>query len=186
MIYPQLNEDIFRALFDEHYAALYRFCLQFVRNAGAAEEIVQELFVSLWERRYKIQIHTSYKSYLYKAVKNRSVDYLKSRFNQTSFENEPANVFISPDTGPQKKLEDKELLNLVQKAIESLPEKCYTVFSMSRFGELTNNEIASQLNISVKTVESHITIALKKIRSFLDAYGIALLAILLEVLKRKC
>lgn len=186
MAYPQLNEDIFRSLFDEYYTPLYRFCLQFVRNTEVAEDIVQEQFISLWERRYKIIIHTSFKSYLYKAVRNRSIDHLKGRFNQVSFEYESAPGLVIENINPHSNMENKELMDLIQKAIESLPEKCYTIFSMSRFGEFSNKEIAAHLNISVKTVENQITIALKKLRSFLEGYSMVLLVILFEVLKLKC
>jgi RNA polymerase sigma-70 factor (ECF subfamily) len=182
-IYSKLDKDCFERLFKELYTPLCRYCLQFLRRTDLAEEIVQEQFIVLWEKRNEINITTSYKAYLYKSVKNRSLDYLKSKFAKLTFESEEESIHIPFDTNPFEQAHQKELEKMIEKAIESLPQKCYAIFSMSRFGELSNKEIANQLNISEKTVENQITIAIKKVKEFLDKSMISILVILGSMFK---
>lgn len=165
-----LDDKTFEQLFNELYPALCRYSLQFVRRPGLAEEIVQEQFIALWEKRNEIIIHSSYSSYLYTSVKNRSIDYLRSKFAKLKFVAEDQSFTIQDQSTPQHSLEEDELTTQITLSINSLPEKCYTIFSMSRFGMLTNKAIANELNISEKTVENQITIAIKKIKFDLGKY----------------
>lgn len=165
-----INTHNFELIFRDLYPVLCRYCLQFVRKPEIAEEIVQEQFIYLWEKRKVIKITSSLKAYLYKSVKNKSLDYLKSKFANLDFNGENALLDFKENTDPVKEYEKKELENILEEALKILPEKCYTIFSMSRFGNLSNKEIAIQLKISVKTVENQITIALKKIKNFIEIY----------------
>ncbi len=165
-----INEHNFELIFKDLYPVLCRYCMQFIRKPEIAEEIVQELFLYLWEKRKVIKITSSLRSYLYKSVKNKSLDYLKSKFVKLDFNGENKLLDFKENTDPVKEYEKNELENLVEEALKILPEKCYTIFSMSRYGNFSNKEIAKQLNISVKTVENQITIALKKIKNFIEFY----------------
>jgi RNA polymerase sigma-70 factor, ECF subfamily len=166
----KLTPELFEQLFNDLYPALCRHSLQLVRISEIAEEIVQEQFVYLWERRDTIHVHTSYKAYLYAAVKNKSIDYLKSKFANLQFVSEELIYDLPTSSNPLQQLEENELESMVTKVLKSLPEKCYAIFSLSRYGGLTNKQIAENLNISEKTVENQITIALKKIKSQLEKY----------------
>lgn len=170
----KLDSNSFDKLFNELYPELCRFSIQFVCIPEIAEEIVQDQFVYIWERRHTIQIRDSYKSYLFKAVKNKSINYLKSRFAKTNFVKEELSYDLSEQTNPLKLIEDKEQTTLVTKALEYLPERCHVIFSMSRFGELSNKQIANELNISEKTVENQITIAIKKLKTLLGEFLVVL------------
>ena len=167
---PSLNEATFRQLFDKLYDGLCRYSIQFVRVPQIAEDIVQNLFIYLWEKRKEIDIHTSYSSYLHKAVKNRSIEYLRSKFARIDFVQTDASQFLPEYSNPQIKLEEEELETIIAKVVNDLPEKCYIIFSMSRFGDLTHKQIAEKLNISVKTVEAQLTKALKRIRVAVENY----------------
>lgn len=172
----KLDSGNFEVIFREYYAPLCRYCLQFVRRAEIAEEIVQEQFIILWEKKDAIDIHTSINSYLYKSVKNKSIDYLKSKYARIQFDEPNELTTFSDNPGPQEIVEEKETWKIIESAIKQLPEKCYAVFSLSRFGGLSNKEIAEELNISIKTVENQVTIAIKKIKEFLKTHGISLTA----------
>jgi RNA polymerase sigma-70 factor (family 1) len=180
-----LNGNTFEKLFHENYASLCRYCLQFVRQTEIAEEIVQDQFIYIWYNRHHATIHTSVQSYLYRAVRNKSIDYLRSRFARVKFEKDISENDPSPWENPFEKLETEELKQLISKAVRDLPEKCYTIFTLSRFGGMKNQEIAESLNISIKTVENQITIALRKIKAFLEKHWMLLLLLLSLIFKGK-
>jgi RNA polymerase sigma-70 factor, ECF subfamily len=171
----KLDNGNFELLFRENYTVLCRYCIQFVRVPEIAEEIVQDQFITLWEKREQIEIHTSVKAYLYKSVKNKSIDYLKSKYARLK-SGETAEMYnIADNNSPQSIIEGNEATRIIEMAIKQLPEKCYAVFSLSRFGGMSNKEIADELNISVKTVENQVTIALRKIKDFLRKHGISII-----------
>lgn len=180
----KLNEVGFKQLFDENYTSLCKYCIRLVRHPEIAEEIVQDQFIYIWNNQDVINIHTSYQAYLYKAVRNKSIDYLRSRFATIDFNNDIEEVDNTKWDDPTLKMEEGELKQLIGQALINLPEKCHTVFTLSRFGEMKNNEIAETLNISVKTVENQITIALRKLRSFLEKHWLTLAAIILMITKK--
>jgi RNA polymerase sigma-70 factor (ECF subfamily) len=135
-----------------------------------AEEMVQGTFLTLWEKRETIDIHTSVKSYLYQAVHNNSLNLLKHyQVRQAHSEHIKYHTDPGTDFNTQKVLGD-ELEQEIDAAIGSLPAQCQTVFRLSRFENLTYAEIAEQLNISVKTVENHMGKALKILRERLKDY----------------
>lgn len=165
-----LDEKLFEKLFFEFYTPLCRYCLKFVGIPETSEEIVQEVFTYLWEKRDFIDIRFSYKSYLYTSVKNKSLDYLKSKYAKLSFSNENTLKNQPTSINPSIIAEEKELNCILIQAIDSLPLRCNTIFRLSRFSGLSNKEIAEELKISVKTVENQMTTALKKIKAYLEKF----------------
>lgn len=158
----------FNTLFRKYYTVLCRFIMTYTHDFSSAEEIIQELFVALWEGRKKIKIATSVKTYLYIAAKNRTLNYLKTdkaryylQDDFTIFELETKN----PDDDDDNM---KQFIPLLEKAIKKLPKKCSVIFQLHRFEGLTYDEIAQYLDISKKTVENQISIALKKLREELS------------------
>ncbi len=161
---PFKDKD-FDSVFETLYEPLCKFCLKFVHQKDIAEDIVQEQFVYLWENRKRLYNQGSIKSYLYTSVRNKSISFLKSNYYKNKAE--PLEVVSDINTNyfqpPDNWLESKELEKIIKNAINELPEKCRMVFTLKRFGELSNKEIADKLKISVKTVENQMTIALKRI-----------------------
>ena len=167
----KIYKENFELLFKEQYTNLCRYSLSFVHDPEYAREIVQEVFISLWEKRHETNILTSVRSYLYRAVKNKSIDYLRSSKAKQKFEQETL-LNKLPDTGnPAELTEYSELEKMIEKALKKLPAKCYTIFSMSRFDNLTNKQIAERLKLSVKTVEAQMTIALRKLKNSMEKFG---------------
>jgi len=157
----------FRHLFESYFTPLCRFMHLYVRDTNVVEELAMDIFTYVWENRQTFQIQLSFKAYLFQAARNKCLNTLRKKkrtvsLEDTSLDFEETNVMS---------LETDELYQLIQEAVLALPDKCKEVFEMSRTDNLTNQEIASKLNISVKTVEAQITKALKRIKAFLgDSY----------------
>jgi RNA polymerase sigma-70 factor, ECF subfamily len=168
---PCADKD-FSHLFDELYTPLCQFCMRLVNDKDVTEDIVQEQFIYLWENRQRLATISSIKAYLFKAVKNKSLNYLKKQFSKKGIIQLNDSVEVPQDrTQPSASdlLESKELENLLEKALNSLPLRCHTIFNMKRFAEMNNKEVAESLNISIKTVEAQMTIAIKKLSAYLSA-----------------
>jgi RNA polymerase sigma-70 factor (family 1) len=169
----------FEMLFKTYYQPLCRYATSYLKDADGAEEIVQAAFIGLWEKRKSITIETSLKSYLYRAIRNSCLNELKhEQVKQKYFANESlkgeAQSAPADHLAIHEELEDK-----IRAAIQTLPEQCRLIFTMSRFEELKYQEIADQLNLSVKTVENQMGKALKIMRVQLKEY-LPLLAILMS------
>ena len=163
------SDEYFNLLFNELYIPLCRYCMKFVNDSDVAEDIVQEQFIYIWEHRAKLKHTSSIKAYLAKAVKNRSLNYLRDQFSRkTDQQLEVVAKFDAKYELPSEILEIKELEAILEKGIESLPIKCRIIFSMKRFAGMTNREISENLQISIKTVETQMTIALKKLSTFVS------------------
>ncbi|MEN8119285.1 MAG: RNA polymerase sigma-70 factor [Bacteroidota bacterium] len=152
------KETAFDEIFRKYYRRLVYFSMNVVKNKDSAEEVVQDLFVTLWEKKDRLQLKVSLKAYLYRAVYNNSVQYYKKQ--QRFVHND---VVLSDELADDYKdiLEQSEMEERIYQTIEQLPDKCKEIFKLKRFDELKNREIAEQLQISIKTVETQMTRALK-------------------------
>lgn len=161
------DSKVFERIFKLHYTSLTLFANRFLNDLSLSEEIVSETFTFLWEKRSDIRVTSSVKAYLYKMVQNRSLNYIKHK----KIENEYVSYLIRNNLltaytyGGGGECDERELEDQIYKAIENLPDKCKRIFKMSRFDHLKNKEIAVKLNLSPKTVERQITIALEKLRN---------------------
>lgn len=160
------DELAFRTLFDRHYKSLCYTAYKVFSDEHQAKDIAQEVFLNLWRRRAAINIHTSVAAFLRRAVVNKSIDHVRAKkidFEDCTIPDKASNI-------EQQQLELKELKSLIHHTVNQLPERCRLIFSLSRFEELSHKEIASQLNISEKTVENQITKALKLLRKVVASY----------------
>lgn len=152
----------FRLLFERYYSPLCNFANSRLQDDFIAEDVVQELFTKIWEERARIRFTGSIKSYLYTAVKNRSLNRLNSemirRKHTDDFRHNQNELISDVD------LELEEFRNYLFECIEKLPPRCKTVFEKSRFEDLKQDEIASVMKISVKTVKAQIGKALRLVR----------------------
>lgn len=164
------DERAFEQMFKGHYQNLCSFANSFLDDMDEAEEIVQQVFYSLWTKRESIEVNSTLKSYLFKAVHNSSLNKIKQGKVRQLYADDyksHANVTTHSTTDV---LQGKELEAIINNAIAELPEQCGVVFKMSRFGNLKYAEIADELNISVKTVENHMGKALRLMRDKLKDY----------------
>lgn len=164
------NLKLFNQLFTDYYVNLCRFAYTFVKDTGISEEIVQELFVSLWEQHSKLKINTSIRSFLYTSVKNRSLNYIRNEKTRVHHEDEYSKEQTSKVTQIIDFCEREELSHLINQSVHELPDQCRIIFEMSRKNNLTYIEIARKLSISSKTVENQMGIALIKLRNKILPY----------------
>lgn len=172
----QLSEASFEGLFNSYYEALTHYAFTFMKNNDEAEDIVQQVYINLWENRMKLEIHTSARSFLYKAVHNTCLNRIKHLKIKSSHHQELA--YVQPNDTYQVDNDHKELINRMHAALANLPEQCRKIFEMSRFEQLKYQEIANQLNLSVKTIENQMGKALKIMRTELKDYLPIILLIL--------
>lgn len=166
----QGNESAFEMIFRTYYQPLCRYAYSFLQDKEEAEEVVQSAFITIWEKRTTLSIETSFKSYLYRMVRNTCLNVIKhEKVKQQHVAHEMA---VSERTyeAVTHKVHAAELEFKISEAMKTLPEQCRLVFQLSRFEELKYQEIAEQLNISVKTVENHMGKALKLMRVQLKDY----------------
>jgi len=175
------DERAVEALFKSLYQRLCNYANTILNDIYESEEVVQQVFVQLWEKRETMEITTSVQSYLFRAVRNTSLNKIKHEKVRRIYAEEVTAMAQQSEPATVTSFHN-ELQNQIHVAIESLPEQCRLVFKLSRFEELKYAEIAEQLGISVKTVENHMGKALKLMREQLKDYLAAwLLFILLYI-----
>lgn len=178
------NEAAFEKVFKMYFKNLHAFAYTFMKNDDIAEEIVQNVFFRIWEKRDQLQIDDSLKAYLYRAVHNESLNHLKHLKVKSSFQLQYSDHMESSNSDVSNEMIASELENNIQKAINELPQQCRTIFQMSRYEQLKYHQIADHLNISIKTVENQMGKALKVLRSKLVEY-LPFLLLLLYLIRRQ-
>lgn len=179
------DENAFKLLYDTYWEQLFVSAYNILKNREACEDILQEIFIRFWTNRESIQIKTSLKGYLHASVVYRVYDYFKK--NKNVFHEEFLDAFDTRTqiTNPESQLIYTELCAQIDFAVQSVPKRSRIVYKLSREKQLSHKEIAEKLNISTKTVEAHITKALKIIRSSLghvNGFELLLLLGMIEVM----
>ncbi|NOS90506.1 MAG: RNA polymerase sigma-70 factor [Cyclobacteriaceae bacterium] len=171
----QGNELAFEKIFKIYYKPLCHYAYSFLNDGAEAEEVVQNTFVKIWERRSNIQVQTSVKAYLYSMVRNSCLNVIKHEKVKKEFAKD--HQYVSETSRPvvEEKMISNDLESKIYEAMRALPEQCRLVFQLSRFEELKYQEIAEQLEISVKTVENQMGKALKTMRLHLKEYLVLVL-----------
>jgi RNA polymerase sigma-70 factor (ECF subfamily) len=158
-------EEQFEQVFRAHFKSLHSYACTIVRDEASAEEIVQGIFVKLWEKRKEITISESISTYLYRSVHNESLNHLKHLKVRAVYQSHTMRQHKIPETDKAaEKVTLNELERKLEKALRDLPEQCRTIFQLSRFEDLKYKEIADKLGLSIKTVENQMGKALKLLR----------------------
>ena len=164
------NERIFEEIFRKYYQSLCNYANSILKEMDEAEEVVQNLFLSIWEKRNDLEINISLKSYLYRAVHNHCLNRIKHLKVREEYQQYAVNFYDASYESVSQTVMKNELETKIEEAIRKLPEQCRLIFRMSRFEELKYHEIAEQLELSPKTVENQIGKALKILRVELAEY----------------
>jgi RNA polymerase sigma-70 factor (family 1) len=158
------DQQAYRELYTSLYSYLFGFAKTIVQSRESAEEVVSDVFIKLWERRKELEKIENLKVYLYVATRNIAFNYLdKQKRNSTNSIDDVEAEFTSIDFDPEQMLITADMLALIQKAIDQLPPKCKIIFKLAKEDGLKYREVAEVLNISIKTVENQLAIALYKI-----------------------
>lgn len=161
--------DAFEELYYRHWKNLYAFAYKRVRSKEIAEEIVQDFLTNLWAGRKTMVIKTSFEGYIYTAVRNLVFNYIAKETRRKAYSHFVQLFKVDADYSTEDTINTRDLQLNIEKGLHDLPEKCRSVFELSRRENKSNKEIAIELGISEKTVESHLTKAIKRLRVTLNS-----------------
>ncbi len=161
------RKEAIENIFLQYYSFVRIKVHRIVKDEHAAEDVAQEVFFEIWKNRSKLPIISSFKAYLQRASVNRAMNYVRDLKIKWDDEDKLMGE-SSEEISALQQVELKDFQNEVDQAIDSLPEKCRVVFILSRFEDMSHKEISEHLGISVKTVENHMTKALKLLKQQLS------------------
>ena len=161
-------EKAMQYLFQKYYSQMCDVVFRVLQDRFATEDVVQEVFMEVWRKRDEISFSTSIAGYLKRSCVNRSLNHLRK--NKIAFDDENALKFQYTEAHIENRIESEDLLDIIDQSIDSLPNRCKTVFMLSRFENMSYKEIGDALEISVKTVENQIAKALKVLKSNVMPY----------------
>lgn len=173
------NISSFSLLFNQYYSGLVVYANQFLNSTENSEDVVNDIFASLWEMRQSLDPELYIKGYLFTSVRNRCLNYIEHLRVQTEYQKQ---ILDKGDIGGSFTWDyfvESELSEIIEKALDKLPPQRKKVFKMNRFENKTATQIAEELNISPRTVEKHIEKALQSLRTDLKDYLPAALLFLL-------
>jgi RNA polymerase sigma-70 factor (ECF subfamily) len=154
----------FDTIFREYFIPLTWYARKYTGDVDSAKEIVHSVFVNTWEKREMLSFDSTIKSYLYTAVYNRSLNFLRDRAKFAKGDIEDLEYLANLPSDDHLGVESAETESIIYNEIEKLPDKCREIFKLNRFENKKYSEIAEQLNISVKTVEAQMSKALRVLR----------------------
>ncbi|NJK87131.1 MAG: RNA polymerase sigma-70 factor [Bacteroidales bacterium] len=160
----------FESIFKKYYQMLCGFSCKYIHDMDKAEEIVQDLFYNLWDKRNDLVIHSSVKSYLFRSAYNNSINYLKHKAIENRYEKNIKESIPQMSSDASEELRIAEMNHIIEETLNALPERIKLVFQLNRFEGLKYHEIAERLSLSVKTIEANMTRALKLLRKNLKDY----------------
>jgi RNA polymerase sigma-70 factor (ECF subfamily) len=177
----QLDKKSFEELFRAYFSHLCSFAQKYVHDIDESKDIVHLVFIGLWQKREEVDTPTSLKSYLFTAVHNRCLNYIRDRKKLVQFDAPIHESDFGEYLQTHDHLESSETEDRINRALDDLPEKCREIFVLNRFENMKYREIAERLNISVKTVETQMSRALKALRTSLSDLIVTLIIYLLKI-----
>ena len=163
------NRAAFRQLYDRYYKYLVVTAYNVLGDSEKARDLAQDVFFTLWTKKDQLNINSAVKSYLRRAVINRTLNFIESQ--RLNFdEDDPVFNSLNEEASAQKELEGDELQRIVNQTIDKLPQKCRMIFKLCRIEKIPHKEVAEQLGISTKTIENQMTKALKILKSAIQPY----------------
>lgn len=165
----QGDSNAFRLFYDIYYERINRFVSYLIVEAEVKEDIISDVFVSIWQEREKLKRVQYFDSYLYALVRNKALDSISRSKKSISLDHISLGI-VSTDPMPDEAIESKELNEKINKAINDLPERCKLIFLMAKEEDLSYKDIARILTISEKTVNAQMVIAFKRLRASLGDY----------------
>lgn len=167
------DKEAFAELFNRYWNTAFFIAYQKLRDQGAAEKVVQDLFISLWNKRESLAIH-NFSSYLYACVKNKCLNYIESKIIEKKHWDYYKQFIPQADYETEKMVSYNTLLEAINTSMESLPKKTRRVFQLNRLEGRSVSEIANALNLSEKAIEYHLARSLKHLRMHLKDFTLLL------------
>lgn len=175
----------FTEIYNRFWKVLLNLAYQRLKSVEASEELVQDLFISLFQRREELELQSTLAAYLKTALKYRVFNLMRSEKVAIAHQDSLGRATYNAPATPEEIYEHSELRNKIYKVASRMPEKCREVFLMSRFEQLSQQEIADRLDISVSTVQKHITKALSILKTEFEAHQYQYVAIAMAIFLKK-
>lgn len=170
-------------LYKQYFREVVQIAYDVVKDKETAKDIAQELFIAIWEKRRELDLKKSMKEYLMRSARNQALYYMRENptGSQLRLSDIKDHSFLFAGSGyrKDKEIEFQELKMRIHRIIEKLPPTCKKVYQLSRYEKMTNAQVAERMNLSIKTVEKHITRALNTIRNALKDHLKLLLVLIL-------
>ncbi|MCC8095864.1 MAG: RNA polymerase sigma-70 factor [Tannerellaceae bacterium] len=162
------SHTAFKSLYMSYFQRLMRFTNLYVSDPVAAEEIVSDTFISLWENRTQLLEVRNFDSYIFTIIRYKAINYYRNKnIEFLEINGQPFDLYYKTETTPEDDLISKEETERLNNAINSLPNKCKIAFKLVREDNLKYKEVATIMDISVKTLEAHLATAIRKLRQIL-------------------
>ena len=166
------NKAAFEELFNYYYPRLYNFSKKFLKLEEGIDDILQEVFIRIWENRKNIHSSNTFNSYIFTITKNLLLNELRSRLNNNKIKDKIFKLSVSKEYTIIQDIEYNDLTEKVDQIIDTMPSKTKTVYELSRKEGFSNKEIAKKLEISPKTVEYHISQSIRLLKDKLKELGL--------------
>lgn len=166
------NEAPMEELFNYYYPRLLNFSRKFLKIEEGIDDIIQEVFVKIWQNRKKINSQTTFNSYIFTITRNLLLNELRSRLNNEKTRDDIRTLSVAQEYSSLEEIEYRDVKEKVDELINKLPERQKEIFILSRTEGLSHKEIAEKLGINTKTVEYHITLAVKHLKENLKNMGV--------------
>lgn len=168
------DPEAFKAIYDQYWHRLYKLATEKLPSEENAEEIIQDIFVDIWERRKTIVLSGDLEHYLFKALKYKILDFIRAQIVRRKHEDSvlkfSADYFDSPEI--EEEMAYQELMGALHTALDALPEKTQNIFRLSRIEQLSSREISGLLNIPERTINHHLSQAVGVLRVNLKEYAV--------------
>jgi len=161
------NPTAFKQLFNRYWEPLFAAAVHRLQSDELAKDVLQELFIDLWEKRRSLNIQSNVGGYLFTALKHRIINKIKAESTREKYEQMIIQFYETNSLATEHQFYRNHLQEEMEKKVGELPDRCREVFKLSRMEQLSHKEIGQKLNISPKTVENHIGRALKVLRPHL-------------------
>ncbi len=178
------NESAYTEVYVRHWHSLYLHAYKVLESEEEAKDVIQELFIALWDKSEQLEIKTNLKAYLYVSARHRILNHIRKNKIGHAFIDTIAESMSDGDNSTLEKISERELMAIIDEEINLLPPRMKQVFEMSRKELMSNKEIAAKLGTSEATVKKQISNSLKHLRTGLEKYSLALGILLPEVLRK--
>lgn len=165
------SQEDFKAFYLAYYSKLFNLANYYIKSEQSAEEIVSDTFYAIWEQRAKLLEVHHLNAYICQMVRNISISYIRrnsGKENTDLFEAIDPHTSSNTDENPESELISMELMDLLNHAIDNLPDRCKLVFKLVREEHLKYKDVAQMLNLSIKTIEAHMSLAIKRLREVIE------------------
>ncbi|WP_437921405.1 RNA polymerase sigma-70 factor [Sphingobacterium sp. LRF_L2] len=167
-----IDKETFEQIYRKYWKKIFGICFYRIGDEHIAEEIVQDIFHSLWERRERFVMNGPIEGYLVRAAKLEVLDFYRTGSRRSSIQQNALSSFSEIDDSTEQSIFEKDLQKHVEQLLYQLPHSCREIYQYSRVRGMKNREIAAHLSISIKTVEYHLCRALKFLKTNLQEYKV--------------